>query len=246
MKILTSHTANARAAWDKSSPSRMMIPRGRQGHCGNKSLILTFIMVTASQYLVMPNTAAPDTGSPAAESDEALVQRLRRGDAAAGDELVGRYCRPLLRYLQRLTGADHLAEEMHQQTWLSVLDHLDRFNPSASGGGFKAWLYRIATNKANDYWRSQGRESAAKQGLKLIVEQAGPDASRRMEDSEQARKLRNAIDRLPENQKQVLFLRYYGDLKFTEIAQALGCPLNTALGRMHKAMLKLKQLMNEQ
>jgi len=50
---------------------------------------------------------------------------------------------------------------------------------------------------------------------------------------------------LPEAQKQVLLLRYYSNLKFVEIAQMLGCPLNTALGRMHKAMLKLKQLMEE-
>jgi RNA polymerase sigma-70 factor (ECF subfamily) len=212
---------------------------------GNKRLIATLNMMTAGQYSVMSNTTAPDTAEPVAQSDEQLVQRLRKGDTFAGEELVARHCRPLLRYLQRLTGADHLAEEMHQQTWLSVWDHLDRFHPSAGGGGFKAWLYRIATNKANDHWRSQGRESAAKKGLKLIVEQAGPDAARRMEDSEQAMKLRRAIDRLPENQKQVLLLRYYSDMKFTQIAAALGCPLNTALGRMHKAMLKLKQLMNE-
>lgn len=201
-------------------------------------------MTTADQYLVMPNTAAPNAAVPVAEPDEALVQRLRRGDGAAGDELVGRYYRPLLRYLQRLTGADHLAEEMFQQTWLSVLDHLDRFKP-AVGGGFKAWLYRIATNKANDHWRSQGRESAAKRGLKLVVEVSVADASRRMEDDEQASKLRQAIERLPENQRQVLFLRYYGDLKFAEIAETLGCPLNTALGRMHKAMLRLRQLMEQ-
>jgi RNA polymerase sigma-70 factor (ECF subfamily) len=225
---------------------RFIIRRaGVVSRAGNKRRNLTFNMMTAGPISVMSNPAAPDTGQPVVESDEALVQRLRRGDAAAGDELVTRHCRPLLRYLQRLTGADHLAEEMHQQTWLSVLDHLDRFNPSASGGGFKAWLYRIATNKANDYWRSQGRESAAKKGLKLIVEQTAPEAGRRMEDAEQVMKLRRAIERLPENQKQVLLLRYYSNLKFTQIAAALGCPLNTALGRMHKAMLKLRQLMDE-
>ena len=58
-------------------------------------------------------------------------------------------------------------------------------------------------------------------------------------------KLKAAIDQLPEAQRQVLLLRYYSNLKFVEIAEMLGCPLNTALGRMHKAMLKLKQLMEE-
>lgn len=206
-------------------------------------------MMTAGQYSVKTSTPAVqpvEPGRPVVESDEALVRRVRQGDAQAGDELVSRHCGALLRYLQRLTGADHLAEELHQQTWLSVLDHLDRFRPSGTnGGGFKAWLYRIATNKANDYWRSQGRASAAKRGLKLIIEQSSPNAGWRMESAEEVEKLRRAIDRLPENQKQVLLMRYYSDLKFTEIAQTLGCPLNTALGRMHKAMLKLRQMMKE-
>jgi RNA polymerase sigma-70 factor (ECF subfamily) len=211
--------------------------------------------------------------------DEVLVQRLRDGDVAAGETLVARHHVALMRYLQRLVGAE-AAEELHQQTWLSVLDHVDRFDPtvgaSAAGtggggatngtggagsraadrggsavtggaaGGFKAWLFRIATNKANDLWRSRGREKSAKEGLKLVTDQTLPDAGHRMEGTEQDEKLRKAIDKLPENQKQVLMLRYYSNLKFVEIAEMLGCPLNTALGRMHKAILKLRQVMGEE
>jgi RNA polymerase sigma-70 factor (ECF subfamily) len=176
--------------------------------------------------------------------DEVLILRLRGGETAAGEVLVRRYYAPLMRYLQRLAGSDHLAEELHQQTWLSVLDHIEKFDPAASGqGGFKAWLFRIATNKANDLWRSRGRERAAKEGLRLISETEGPAAGSRMEGTEQELRLREAIDKLPEPQRQVLLLRYYSNLKFVEIAELLGCPLNTALGRMHKAMLKLKQMM---
>ena len=193
----------------------------------------------------MATLVAMEVQNPSMVSDEALVARLRSGQASAGQELVQRHSRGLLRYLQRLIGNDELAEELHQQTWLSVLDHLDRFDPTASGGGFKAWVYRIATNKANDYWRFRSRERTAKDGLRLVLEQEGPDASASLQVSEQAEKLRAAIRRLPENQRQVLLLRYYSGLKFVEIAQTLGCPLNTALGRMHKAMLKLKQLLEE-
>jgi RNA polymerase sigma-70 factor (ECF subfamily) len=141
-----------------------------------------------------------------------------------------------------------MAEELHQQTWLSVLDNLEKFDSSGGGvvnGGFKAWLFRIATNKANDHWRSRGREKAAKEGLKLIVDEQLPAAGHRMEGTEQEHKLRRAIDQLPEAQRQVLMLRYYGNMKFIEIAKMLGCPLNTALGRVHKAMIKLRQLMEE-
>jgi RNA polymerase sigma-70 factor (ECF subfamily) len=178
-----------------------------------------------------------------AESDESLLDRLRAGETHAGEVLVGRYSVPLLRYLQRLTGSNHLAEELHQQTWVSVLDHLDRFDPGSSSGGFKAWLFRIATNKSNDLWRSRGREKSAKEGLSMVRDEEVPHAGSRLEGNEQVNRLLNAIQQLPEPQREVLLLRYYSDLKFTEIADMLGCPLNTALGRMHKAMLKLKQLM---
>jgi RNA polymerase sigma-70 factor (ECF subfamily) len=158
--------------------------------------------------------------------------------------LARRYYEPLTRYLQRVAGAE-VAEELHQQTWLSVLDHIDRFDPAAVGGGFKAWLFRIATNKANDHWRSRGRERAAKEGLRLVTDGSAPGAGHRLEGAEQEEKLRRAIEALPENQRQVLALRFYSDLKFVEIAEILGCPLNTALGRVHKAILKLRQLMQD-
>ena len=194
----------------------------------------------------MSESFAPGHVPPAASpSDEELVEQLRGGSVSAGEMLVQRYCHALLRYLQRIVGSDHLAEELHQQTWLSVLDHIDRFDRSSTGGGFKAWVFRIATNKANDYWRSAGREKAATHGLRLISDEAMPDAGHRLEGTEQQQKLRWAIDKLPEAQRQVLMLRYYSNLKFVEIAELLGCPLNTALGRMHKAVLKLRQLMDE-
>jgi RNA polymerase sigma factor (sigma-70 family) len=192
----------------------------------------------------MPAGAVPDPADvPAGETNEALALRLRGGDMLAGEVLVKRFYVSLIRYLQRLSGSDHLAEELHQQTWLSVLDHIEKFDPSSTAGGFKSWLFRIATNKANDHWRSRGREKSATRGLKLVAEEEMPAAGERLESTEQQLKLQKAIQQLPEAQRQVLMLRYYSDFKFVEIAEMLGCPLNTALGRMHKAILKLRQLM---
>lgn len=192
--------------------------------------------------LSLARTTDPASASP---SDEALLRLLRDGDASAGETLAKRYAQPLVRYLQRLVRSDQLAEELHQQTWLSVLEHLDKFNAGSGAGGFKAWLFRIATNKANDLWRSRGREAAAKEGLRLVRDETSPDAADRPVADEQVERLRTAIDQLPEPQRQVLLLRYYSEMKFVEIAEMLGCPLNTALGRMHKAMMKLQQLMGE-
>ena len=186
--------------------------------------------------------AAAQPGKSAIDSDESLMERLRGGDPIAGDVLVKRYYPALIRYLQRLAGTD-VADELLQQTWLSVLDHADKFDARTGRGGFKAWLFRIATNKANDHWRSRGRERAAYAGVALMADDQMPHAGHRMEGTEQEQKLAAAIQMLPEAQKQVLMLRYYSNLKFVEIAELLGCPLNTALGRVHKAMIRLKELM---
>src|SRR5438132_357038 len=137
---------------------------------------------TESGLAGSPDPGLPDSGGPSAstagsqmtagESDESLALRLRDGDTAAGEVLVRRFHQSLLRYLHRLAGSEHLAEELHQQTWLSVLDHIDKFDADSTSGGFKAWLFRIATNKANDHWRSRGREKAATEGLKLVTEES--------------------------------------------------------------------------
>ena len=125
--------------------------------------------------------AATQTTAPASPADELLLRRLRGGETAAGETLVKRYHQPLMRYLQRLVGSDHAAEEIFQATWLSVLEHIEKFDPSQSGGGFKAWLFRIATNKAHDIWRSRGREKIAKEGMKLVIEDEAPQAGYRIE-----------------------------------------------------------------
>jgi RNA polymerase sigma-70 factor, ECF subfamily len=191
----------------------------------------------------MPLPVASQSILSGALGDEVLFGRLRDGDAAAGDELVRRYYEPLLRYLQRLTGSQ-AGEELLQQTWMSVLEHAAKFDPNLGGGGFKSWLFRIATNKANDFWRTRGRDKHARDGLRLVTQNESPASDQRLEGSEQQEKLRWAIMQLPESQRQVVMLRYYSELKFGEIAKILGCPLNTALGRAHKAMIKLKQLMD--
>ncbi len=176
-------------------------------------------------------------------TDEELAVRLRGGDISAGRILVDRFYPVLSRYLRRLVNNDHTAEELLQQTWVSVLEHIHKFDPKSNPGGFKAWLFRIAKNKTNDHWRSKGRERKATDGLKLVQDEGLPAAGEKMHLTEQHVKLKAAIEMLPEAQKQVVVMRYYANMKFVDISKQLGCPLNTALGRMHKAVLKLRQLM---
>jgi len=209
---------------------------------GNKAFAAAFVKVTTGMSAT-PSKEVVRPVQPVAISDEALVERLRGGDASAGDELVRRHCAGLLRYLGRVSGKAALAEELHQQTWLSVLEHIDHFDTGSGAGGFRGWLYRIATNKVHDHWRSHGRRKSLLDNLSREPVAEEPEASHALAISEESAKLRRAVQQLPDAQREVVCMRYYANLKFTQIAQTLGCPLNTALGRMHKAVLKLKKLM---
>ena len=148
-----------------------------------------------------------------------------------------------MRYLQRTAG-QRAAEDLLQQTWLSVLTHADRFVADPGSGSFKGWLFRIATNKTKDHWRSAGREKAAKEGYARVSGGAAPWAGHAADGAEQCEKLRRAIEVLPDGQREVLLLRYYGNMKFSDIADVLGCPVNTALTRAHKGLLKLRDAMS--
>jgi RNA polymerase sigma-70 factor (ECF subfamily) len=190
-------------------------------------------------------SAAAVTPAAADVSDETLLDRLSRGDVGAGEKLVARHYAPLMRYLQRTAGP-RAAEDLLQQTWLSVLTHAHRFVDDAGSGSFKGWLFRIATNKTKDHWRSAGREKAAKEGYARVSDGTAPWAGHVADGVEQCEKLRRAIEALPQGQREVLLLRYYGNMKFSDIADVLGCPVNTALTRAHKGLLKLRDAMAQE
>ena len=196
----------------------------------------------------MPEPSADSQQSDETLAEPALVERLLAGDGDAADALVRRHTRPLMAYLRRLSGDSGVAEELHQATWLSALEHLGQFKPQPGldpTAGFKPWLYRIATNKAHDHFRRGGRQRERQDRLSndpsyRPVDNGAADAGGDLDRQEQAQRLREAVDGLPGPQRDVVLLRFYGGLKFVEIAEAVGCPLNTALGRMHKAINKLR------
>ncbi|MEM1011917.1 MAG: RNA polymerase sigma factor [Planctomycetota bacterium] len=190
---------------------------------------------------------ASHAADPEETSDDQLVAALKAGDSSAADQLVDRHTPALLGYLRRIARGDaSLAEDLHQATWLSVLEHLDQFDESAAGPGFKPWLFRIATNKAHDHFRRTGRERRRVDRVANDPTLTPDDAEAADADvlrAEQAEAIRHLVLELPDPQRRVVELRCFAGLTFKEIADTLDCPLNTALGRMHKAVKKLRLAM---
>ena len=183
----------------------------------------------------------------AQRSDEELLESFVHGNADAMDSLVLRYRDALFHWFLGMTGSHADAEDLFQDCWIRMIRAADRFTAIS----FKAWMWRIAKNLLTDYRRRQRGDlsldapvatgddgTEVSLGERIASSESAP--SERLETTDLYAKVVEAVRRLPEKQREVFLLRTEADLSFKEIAEQLGVPLNTALGRMHDAMEKLK------
>lgn len=170
---------------------------------------------------------------PTGTMDE-LVRGLKAGQAVAFETLVRDYGDRIYRFARRLVG-ERFAEDVTQEVFIRVHRSIDAYQPS---GRFESWLFTIANNLCIDAVRRRRPEEP------LAVERfasGGQEPDQAAETNERRRALLRAVERLPVDQRQVFLLREEGGLTFKEIAEMVGCPLNTALGRMHYAMENLRK-----
>ena len=183
-----------------------------------------------------------------APSDADLLSAFAQGDAGALDALVGRYRQALFSWLIGMTGNHADAEDLFQDIWVRVIRHAERFHDVS----FKAWLWKIARNIVIDARRKRKADislDAVTDDEQPLVDQlaaldVGPAGA--VERDDLMKRVMRAVSSLPEVQREVFLMRTQGNLSFGEIAEASGVPLNTALGRMHDAMTKLRKLLAEE
>ena len=192
----------------------------------------------------------PDTGPIARESDEELIRRYRdTADDRAFDELVHRYERPIYSYLAQYLRNAAMAEEAFQATFMRVHQKSALFQ---DGNRFRSWLYSIATHKAIDTLRREGRHRAVsldvEQGadddaasLRDLLEDQLPGPEEQLETLEASDWMRGAVDELPEHQRVVVMLLFYQGLKYREVGEILELPVGTVKSRMHKALVALSK-----
>jgi RNA polymerase sigma-70 factor (ECF subfamily) len=169
-----------------------------------------------------------------------LVERLRDGDIDAFEEIFNTCRRPLLAYIAALTGDHHLAEDVVQDTFVKLAQRRRRIRPEK---GVRAWLYRVARNRAIDLMRRRGREVTGDTAPEDRGGARGPveELARR----EREEKLRTSLASLPEKERDLLVLRFFGDLSFKEIARVVRRPLGTVLWQVHRSLAKLRGIVEK-
>lgn len=187
----------------------------------------------------MSSTAQPPT-------DGECIAAVLAGSSERFSVLVARYEQPLLQAAHSRLGRRDLAEDAVQETFLCAYRWLAGYDSRYS---FRTWLWTILLNQCRSRYRKLQRQpTTGALPAERLRHEASPERSppERLLEKEQAQRLGRLLDKLPETQADALRLRFFGGLKFQEIADCEGCSLSGAKSRVRIGMEKLSALIRQQ
>ena len=180
-------------------------------------------------------------------SDEALMQSFARGEMNAFEQLYDRHETGVWRFVFRSVQNQAVADDLVQELWFAVARTAARYEPTAK---FRTWLFTMARNRVVDYIRTARHhvsiDAENDDGEPLFSDLAAESRLgplRQVSSNEQARALLDAIEQLPEDQRESFLMQAEGDMSVEEIAAATGVSFETAKSRLRYARSKLKVLL---
>jgi RNA polymerase sigma factor (sigma-70 family) len=182
-------------------------------------------------------------------SDNELVQRYLDGDYSSLEVLINRYKNKVFSYIFMTVKNHHLAEDIFQDTFIKVVRSLN-LGKYTDNGKFISWVMRIAHNLIIDHYRREKNMNTFSNDASEVDHFNSPKFSdENIEDfmiNEQIlNEVRELVEELPDDQKQVVLMRHYLGLSFKEIADQTDVSINTALGRMRYALINLRKIITD-
>ena len=182
-------------------------------------------------------------------TDDMLVALYSKGENKAFDELLSRYQDKLFNYIYFVVHNQELAEDIFQETFVKAIVTIQQGRHTADGK-FSPWITRIAHNLVIDSFRQERNENTVSNEEGEIdlfnnAELCDDNIEMQMVNDQTLNDVRRLVDALPDNQREVVYMRYYQDLSFKEIADITGVSINTALGRMRYAILNMRRIAQE-
>lgn len=181
-------------------------------------------------------------------SDFELIRSFQEGDSSALETLVLRHKDRLYTSILFLVKDRYLAEDIFQDAFIKIIDTL-RGGRYSDEGKFLPWAMRIAHNLCVDHFRKVKRTPTIKTGEDQDLFEVLNFSEDSMEDKMIRRqshdRVRDMLDQLPADQREVIILRHYADMSFKEIATMTDCSINTALGRMRYGLINLRKMMTQ-
>ncbi len=181
-------------------------------------------------------------------SDFELIRSFQEGDSSALETLVLRHKDRLYTSILFLVKDRYLAEDIFQDAFIKIIDTL-RGGRYSDEGKFLPWAMRIAHNLCVDHFRKVKRTPTIKTGEDQDLFEVLNFSEDSMEDKMIRRqshdRVRDMLDQLPTDQREVIILRHYAEMSFKEIAALTDCSINTALGRMRYGLINLRKMMTQ-
>ena len=181
-------------------------------------------------------------------TDEQLIASFKEGNAYAMGALVSRHKVRIYTSIYVLVKDKNLAEDIFQDLFIKVIETF-RAGKYKEENRFVQWAMRIAHNLCVDHFRKIKTKPVIRtsEGADIfdVLNFAEPSAEDNIVRAQSNEKIMNLICLLPEDQREIIILRHFADLKFREISNILNCSVNTALGRMRYALLNFRKLIEE-
>ncbi len=182
-------------------------------------------------------------------SDNSLVKQFVDGDQSAIELLINRHKNRVYTYIVLVVKNQHLAEDIFQDTFIKVIRSL-KTGRYTEDGKFISWVLRIAHNLIIDHFRREKLlNTTSNDDFGMDILNSSKFADDTIEDQlvydQITSDLRDLIEELPDDQREVVVMRHYLGLSFKEIADQTGVSINTALGRMRYALINLRKLIDK-
>ena len=182
-------------------------------------------------------------------SDQKLLNQYFSGDQSAISSLIERHKRRVREYIYMMVKDDNVADDIFQETFIKAIRVIDE-GRYIDNGKFLSWILRIAHNQVIDYFRTckqnkQVNESDTGYNILGSLRFAEKTIEDELVSSQIEQDIRNLVDLLPKEQREVVMMRYYSGLSFKEIAEQTDVSINTALGRMRYALINLRRMIKE-
>lgn len=182
-------------------------------------------------------------------ADETLVKLYAEGNNEAFDVILSRYEKRLYSYILYFVRNNDVANDLFQETFVKAIVTI-KHGRYTETGKFSAWLTRIAHNLIVDQFRDEKNENTVSNDevttdLFNNTSLAEACVETRLISDETLTDVKGLISELPDAQREVLYMRFYRDMSFKEIAQVTGVSINTALGRMRYALLNMRRMAGE-
>ncbi len=182
-------------------------------------------------------------------TDDELVKMYANGNNEAFDSLLNRYKSKLYSYIFYTVHNEDLANDIFQETFVKVILSIQSKHYAPSGK-FYAWITRIAHNMIMDQYRQKNCDTLISEDPETgqitgDVTLSDPSFEMQQVYDQSLNDVVTLYKMLPEAQSQIVFMRFYQDMSFKEIAEELGISINTALGRMRYAIINMKRIAAE-